>query len=75
MEDWKVLCTVNNRMEAEILKGYLESQGIKVFMREEAAGAIYGLASGPLAEVDLLVSSEQHEEGKKVLEGYPGDEA
>ena len=44
-------------------------------MREEAAGAIYGLASGPLAEVDLLVSSEQHEEGKKVLEGYPGDEA
>lgn len=75
MDEWKLLCTVNNRMEAEILRSYLESQGIKVFMREESAGAIYGLASGPLAEVDLLVSPEQYEEGKNVLEGYQGDEA
>jgi len=74
MDQWKVLCTVNNRIEAEILKGYLESQGIRVFMQEESAGTIYWLSSGPLAEVDLLVSQEQYKEAERVLEVYEKDE-
>lgn len=70
MKGWKVLCTVNNRMQAEVLKSYLESRGINVFMQGEAAGSIYGLSSGPLAQVDLLVAEEQYGEAEKNLKGY-----
>lgn len=75
MEEWKTICTVNNQMEAEILRGYLESQGIKVLMRGEAAGQVYGLSSGPLAEVDILVAKDQYQEAEKALEEFQGHEA
>jgi hypothetical protein len=74
LSQWKTLCTVNNQMEGEILKGYLESHGIRAVLRSEAAGEIYGLTAGPLAEVDVLVAFEQYEEAERILEEYPEDE-
>lgn len=62
-------------MEAEVLKSYLESSGIKVFMRVEAAGQLYGLSTGPLAEVDLLVAEEQFQEAERLLEEYQENDA
>ena len=43
-------------------------------MKDEALGTIYGLSSGPLAEVDLLVSEEQFQEAERLLEEYQVDE-
>lgn len=57
-------------MEAEILKGYLESREIKVFLKGEAAGQLYGLSSGPLAQVELFVPSEQFDLALGILEEY-----
>ena len=57
-------------MEAEILKGYLESREIKVFLKGEAAGQLYGLSSGPLAQVELFVPSEQFDLALSILEEY-----
>lgn len=75
MKQWKSLCTVNNKMEAEILKSSLESRGFRVILKGEAVGEIYGLTSGPLAQVEILVASEQYEEAEKFLEEYPEDDA
>ena len=65
---------MSNQIQAQILKSYLESQGVKVFMKDEALGAIYGLSSGPLAEVDLLVFEDQLQEAERLLEEYQEDE-
>lgn len=44
-----------NKMEAEIVKGRLESEGIPAFLRGEALGPIIGLTSGSLAVTQVLV--------------------
>lgn len=68
LSPWKRLTIVSNRIEAEILKGYLESCGIRTTFRSESIGQVHGLTSGPLAEVEVFVSEEQHGEAKKRLE-------
>lgn len=44
-----------NLMEAQIVKGRLESEGIPAVIRSEALGAIYGLTTGALATASVLV--------------------
>jgi hypothetical protein len=44
-----------NRMEAEIVAGRLQSEGIPAMMQGEALGAIYGLTTGSLAATVVLV--------------------
>lgn len=44
-----------NLMEAEVVKGRLQSAGIPALVRSEALGAIYGLTTGTLAAADVLV--------------------
>jgi hypothetical protein len=44
-----------NLMEAQIVKGRLESEGIPAVIRSEALGAIYGLTMGALATAVVLV--------------------
>lgn len=44
-----------NLMEAQIVKGRLESEGIPAVIRSEALGAIYGLTTGALAVAAVLV--------------------
>lgn len=44
-----------NNMEAQIVKGRLESEGIPAFIRGEALGTIFGLTAGSLAATDVLV--------------------
>jgi hypothetical protein len=43
-----------NHLEAQIVKGRLESEGIPAIIRGEALGAIYGLTTGRLAATDVL---------------------
>ncbi len=43
-----------NLMEAQVVKGRLESEGIPAFIRSEAAGVIYGITAGSLARADVL---------------------
>jgi hypothetical protein len=44
-----------NLMEAQVVKGRLESEGIPAFIRSEAAGVIYGITAGSLARADVMV--------------------
>jgi Putative prokaryotic signal transducing protein len=44
-----------NLMEAQVVKGRLESEGIPAFIRTEALGVIYGLTAGNLARAEVLV--------------------
>lgn len=68
--EWVVLEYVPGDLQAEILRGLLEAQGIPVFMSQESAGRAIGLTIGPLGEVTILVRSEDLQEAQRVLTDY-----
>jgi hypothetical protein len=50
-----VVWEASNVMEAEVVRGRLESAGIPAIIRGEALGQIYGLTFGGLAAASVLV--------------------
>jgi hypothetical protein len=60
---WEAL----NLMEAEIVKGRLESEGIPAIIRADAAGTIFGLSVGDLARADVLVPEPLAERALAIL--------
>lgn len=57
-----------NRMEAEVVKGHLESEGIPAIIRGEALGTIYGFTTGSLAKASVLVPAPLADRAQEVLE-------
>lgn len=73
-----VVWVAANQMEAQIIKGRLESEGIPAIIRGEALGAIYGLTTGSLAECAVLVPAAVAEKAEGILgsdEAWATDEA
>lgn len=69
-ETWVVVTSVSGEIQAEIIKGLLEAQGISVFLNQEGAGRAYGLGVGQLGEVQLLVPHTQEQAALQVLADY-----
>jgi hypothetical protein len=65
-----VVESVSGAIEAEILRGLLESFGLKVTLSQESAGRAIGLSVGPLGRVDLLVPADQAEKARRILADY-----
>jgi len=55
------------QMEAQILKGRLESEGIPALLSYESAGLVYGLTVNGLGEVRILVPKHLANEAKELL--------
>jgi hypothetical protein len=66
----EVLDTVSGHFQAEIIRGMLEAQDIRVALSQEGAGSVIAVNVGPLGEVQILVQSSQLERAKKVLDDY-----
>lgn len=63
-------------MEAEVIKGRLESEGIPAIIRREAIAGIYGLTSVGLAAAKVLVPAPLAERALALLEdSFVDDEA
>jgi len=60
------VCT-SRYMEAQIIKGRLESEGIPVLLSYESAGLIYGITIDGLGEVKLMVPKHLAKEAKEIL--------
>lgn len=54
-------------LEADMLKGFLEAQGLKVFLSQESVGRTLGLSAGTLGRVNVMVPEEQVDEAKALL--------
>ncbi len=63
-----------NEMEAQVIKGLLESNDIPVMLQHEAISTVMGMAAGPLAEVKVLVPEPLAEKAIALLEEDGGDE-
>jgi len=68
--EWVAIERVNGALQAEILRGLLEAQGIQVFLSQEGAGRAIGLSVGPLGEVEIWVPAESRQLAEQVLEDY-----
>jgi hypothetical protein len=55
-------------MEAQIVKGRLESAGIPAIIRGEVLGAIFGLTTGSLAESVVLVPAALADKAEALLQ-------
>jgi len=76
---WELLTVISGRFEAELLKSYLEAEGIEVQLFQEGAGQdLYPVTFGPLSNVQLFVPGEKIDEAQSCLEHYntqAGDDA
>jgi hypothetical protein len=62
--------SVSGMLEAEILRGLLESSGIRVWLSHEAAGTAIGIGIAPLGNVDIMVQERDLEQARQVLDDY-----
>ena len=66
--EYVVVSRVQGDIIANVLKSHLESEGIPVLLKYEAAGKIYGLTVDGIGEVKILVPQEYAEEAKSIIE-------
>lgn len=61
------ISTAYGDLDAEMLKGFLEAQGINVTLSQESLGKTYGLSVGSLGTVDVLVPEDQEADALNIL--------
>ncbi|MEW5941692.1 MAG: DUF2007 domain-containing protein, partial [Chloroflexota bacterium] len=68
---WAKLAEVYGRMDAELIKSYLEAEGIEAELFQEAVGHhIYPTTIDGLAKVQIFVRKETLEEARKLMERF-----
>lgn len=73
-EAWEVVTEVQGDLQAEILGGLLEAQGIRVWLSQEGAGRAYQIGVGRLGRVQILVAGSDSQRAREVLESYRAGE-
>ena len=68
MSDYVTVYVANGQLDAEMVRGFLEASGIPAMISQESVGKVYGMASGPLGEVNVLVPEEKSDEALELLE-------
>ena len=69
-EEWVLVDTVQGQLQAEILRGLLEAQGIMVWLNAQGAARAYAVSVGTLGAVEILVPSTAEEHARQTLEAY-----
>ena len=68
---WELLVETNGRFEADLLKSYLEAEGIEAQLFQEGVGQdIYPGTIGPMAMVQVFVPIEKMEAAQEILASY-----
>lgn len=73
MFDWKIVAEAENEAEAYIIVGRLAQDGIKAWVQQEPAGSALGITVGILGEVNVMVSAEDYERAKTLLDEDQSD--
>ncbi|MGE5124155.1 MAG: putative signal transducing protein [Acidobacteriaceae bacterium] len=69
-EEWVLVDKVQGQLQAELIKGLLEAQGILVWVNSQGAARAYAVTVGTLGAVEILVPSSAAEQARQVLEAY-----
>lgn len=71
-EEW-VTVAVRDWMEAQLIKGLLESSGFLVRLQAEPLGKVYGLTVSPMGTVLVQVPEPAAEQARALLAAGSGD--
>lgn len=63
-----VTVCVARHLEANVLKGRLETEGIPVLLSYESAGLVYGITVDGIGEVRVMVPESMETEARMILE-------
>ena len=63
-----------NDLDAQVIKSYLESNDIPVLLQGEAAGRVFGMMVGAMAEVRVYVPAPLADKARELLEEVSGDD-
>jgi hypothetical protein len=73
-EQWVVVDKVQGQLQAELLRGLLEAQGITVYLNQQGAAHAYAVAVGTLGMVEIMVPTSHVQKARQILsEYYRGD--
>lgn len=64
------IATLYDPAEAEVLRGLLEAQGIRVLVSKEAAAQVYGTFVGSMSEIELYVAAEDEAAAKLLVNEF-----
>lgn len=68
---WEKLAEVYGRMEADVIKSYLEAEGVPVELFQESVGqSAFPTTIDGLGRVQLFVPKEKAEDARKLFEAY-----
>ena len=67
---WEIVAEVYGDLEAEIIRGLLQAEGIPVTLSKEGAGQALGLQVGKMGEVQVLVPTENMDESRGIVDDY-----
>lgn len=69
-EEWVLVDKVQGQLQAELIRGLLEAQGITVWLNSQGAARAYAVTVGTLGAVEILVPSSAAEQAKQILDAY-----
>jgi hypothetical protein len=68
MTEWMIVYSTNDLIDAQIVVGRLEVEGIKAFTQQESLGGIYGISYGALGGINVLVNPSDYDDATAILE-------
>ena len=67
---WELVTVTNDPIQAEILKGLLEAQGMMVHIVREGYQAAFGIANQASVRIELLAPNDQVEAARQIIDDY-----
>ena len=68
--EWELLEQAAGLPQAELMRSFLEAQGIPVILNQEGAGHALGLTIGPLGWVEVMVPAHKLEAARQALASF-----
>jgi len=68
--NWVEIKKIYDSVQAELLRGLLEAQGMQVLLSQEGAARAIGINVGAMGDTQLLVRSEDEAAARELLSRY-----
>lgn len=65
--EWMIVYITYNFLEAQIVAGRLESEGIQALVHQEAGASAIGIRIGRMGEVKVLVRPDDYDAAEAIL--------
>jgi len=73
-EKWVLAAKAAGELQAELMRGLLEAQGVSVHLAFEGAARALGVTIGSFGEVDIMVPESELPAAQDIIAGYQAGE-